>query len=109
MIKCHRVLLITLLLIVASVTFQFVASAIPIISSIRKLNNQFEDGRYSIYDYVYFSPVDGEDDAVKYPLTIWLHGKGSGKFARAQLQWYEFCNWSSDNYQARFENAWTIS
>ena len=71
----------------------------------RKPNNQFEDGRYNSYDYVYFSPVDSEDDAVKYPLTVWLHGKGSGKFARAQLQWYEFCNWSSDEYQARFENA----
>ena len=79
--------------------------AISIIYGSRKLNNQFEDGRYGNYDYVYFSPVDGENDETRYPLTVWLHGKGSGKFARAQLQWYEFCNWSSDEYQARFENA----
>ncbi len=79
--------------------------AFPISVGSRKLNNQFEDGRCNNYDYVYFSPVNGEDDAAKYPLTIWLHGKGSGKFARAQLQWYEFCNWSSDEYQARFENS----
>lgn len=81
------------------------ALALPLSSGNRKLNNQFEDGRYRSYDYVNFSPVKGENDTEKYPLTVWLHGKGSGKFARAQLQWYEFCNWSSDEYQARFENA----
>ncbi len=80
-------------------------SALPISSGDRKLNNQFEDGRYGNYDYVYFSPVEDEADATKYPLTVWLHGKGSGKFARAQLQWYEFCNWSSDEYQQRFADA----
>lgn len=61
----------------------FSAFALPLSSGPRKLNNQFEDGRYGSYDYVYFSPMDGKDDAVKYPLIIWLHGKGSGKFARA--------------------------
>ena len=96
-------LLITIATILPGLTFS--AFALPLSSGPRKLNNQFEDGRYGGYDYVYFSPVDGEKDAVKYPLTVWLHGKGSGKFARAQLQWYEFCNWSSDEYQARFENA----
>ena len=96
-------LLITIATILPGLTFS--AFALPLSSGSRKLNNQFEDGRYGSYDYVYFSPVDGEDDTVKYPLTIWLHGKRSGTFPRAQLQWYEFCNWSSDEYQARFENA----
>lgn len=94
-----------MVVIIISTGFIIPAFALPLSSGTRKLNNQFEDGRYGSYDYVYFSPVDGEDDSVKYPLTIWLHGKGSGEFARAQLQWYEFCNWSSDEYQARFENA----
>lgn len=79
--------------------------ALPLSSDTRKLNNQFDDGRYGSYDYVYFSPVKGEDDDGKYPLTVWLHGRGLSTFPRAQLQWYEFCNWSSDEYQARFENA----
>ena len=79
--------------------------ALPLSSGTRKMNSQFEDWSYNNYDCVYFSPVKEEDDEVKYPLTIWLHGKRSGTFPRAQLQWYEFCNWSSDEYQARFENA----
>lgn len=99
---------VSLLIVNCLILFVFLSSvsgALSILNGDRKLNNQFEDGRYGNYDYVYFSPVEDEADATKYPLTVWLHGKGSGKFARAQLQWYEFCNWSSDEYQARFENA----
>ena len=100
-----RLLYIIIALTIVFPGLVFSAFALSLSSGTRKLNNQFEDDRYGSYDYVYFSPVNGEDDVVKYPLTVWLHGKGSGKFARAQLQWYEFCNWSSDEYQARFENA----
>ena len=100
-----RILCVIIAVVIVLPGLSFTVSALPLSSGSRKLNNQFEDGRYGNYDYVYFSPVDSEEDAVKYPLTVWLHGKGSGKFARAQLQWYEFCNWSSDEYQARFENA----
>ncbi len=100
-----KILCVVMVVIIISTGFIIPAFALPLSFGTRKLNNQFEDGRYGSYDYVYFSPVEDEDDTTKYPLTVWLHGKGSGKFARAQLQWYEFCNWSSDEYQVRFENA----
>ncbi len=76
--------------------------AISITSSRTKLDKQFKNGVCGDYDYVHFSPVKGEDDNTKYPLFIWLHGLNSGTFARAQLQWYGFSNWASDEYQARF-------
>ena len=82
-----------------------IASALPLSDGTAALNRQFLNGKYGSYDYVYFSPVKGEDDAVKYPLTVWLHGRNSGGYARAQLERYEFSNWASDEYQARFENA----
>lgn len=82
-----------------------IASALPLSHGTAALNRQFLNGKYGGYDYVYFSPVKAEDDAVKYPLTVWLHGRNSGGYARAQLERYEFSNWASDEYQARFENA----
>lgn len=82
------------------------AGAIGLSEGKAKLDRQFKNGVYSNdYDYVYFSPVKEEDDTQKYPLLVWLHGMNSGTFARAQLQWYEFSNWASDEYQARFVNA----
>ena len=81
------------------------AFAIPLADGTTKLNKQFQNGKYGDYDYVYFSPVKGEDDAVRYPLMVWLHGRNSGGYQRAQLERYEFSNWASDEYQARFENA----
>lgn len=79
--------------------------AAPLSDGTAALNRQFQNGKYGSYDYVCFSPVKGEDDAVKYPLMVWLHGRNSGGYARAQLERYEFSNWASDEYQARFENA----
>ncbi|MBQ6067838.1 MAG: prolyl oligopeptidase family serine peptidase [Clostridia bacterium] len=81
------------------------AYALPLSDGTAKLNRQFQNGRYGDYDYVFFSPVKGEDDPVKYPLTVWLHGRNSGGYPRAQLERYAFSNWASDEYQARFENA----
>ena len=65
------------------------------------LKEAFADGAYGSYDFVYYSPATG-GDKTKYPLVVWLHGAGSGKSPRAQLAWYHFCNWASDEYQARF-------
>ena len=81
------------------------AYALPLSDGNAKLNRQFLNGQYGDYDYAYFSPVKGEDDAVKYPLMVWLHGRNSGGYPRAQLERYEFSNWASDEYQSRFENA----
>lgn len=85
----------------------FSAFAVSLSEGNSALNAQMLDGKdgSSDIDYVYFSPVKGEDDGTKYPLLVWLHGMRSGQTARAQLQWYEFSNWASDEYQARFANA----
>ena len=68
------------------------------------LDARFLDGKCpGELDYVYFKPEP--KDGVKYPLMIWLHGAKSGDRPRAQLEWYRFSNWASDEYQARFKNA----
>ena len=81
------------------------AFALPLSDGTAALDGTFQDGQYGAYDYVYFSPVKGEEDAVRYPLMVWLHGRTSGSYPRSQLGRYEFSNWASDEYQARFENA----
>ena len=82
------------------------AGALPLADGTSALNAQFKNGQAENgYDYVWFSPVKGETDQTKYPLLVWLHGRQSGKYPRAQLQRYEFSNWASDEYQARFQNA----
>lgn len=68
------------------------------------LNASFQDGAYELgLDYVYYSPKKGDGDRTAYPLLVWLHGMGSGRYPRAQLNWYEFGNWASAEYQARFD------
>ena len=79
--------------------------AVPLSEGNAALNRTFQNGASGEYDYVFFSPVKGEDDSVKYPLMVWLHGRNSGGYPRSQLERYEFSNWASDEYQARFENA----
>ena len=82
------------------------AGAVSLSDGTSLLDRQFKNGVYSSkYDYISFSPVKGENDTQKYPLLVWLHGMKSGSFPRAQLQWYEFSNWASDEYQSRFKNA----
>lgn len=67
------------------------------------LDASFLDGDFSNgFDYVYYSPKKGDNDTTKYPIMVWLHGMQSGKEPRAQLKWYEFSNWASEEYQARF-------
>ena len=83
--------------------FSLPAAAAPLSAGTALLNAQFKDGAVDGgYDYVAFSPVKGETDTAKYPLLVWLHGRQSGAYPRAQLQRYEFSNWASDEYQARF-------
>ena len=96
-------LLLSLLLL--ALTLSSAAYALPLADGTAALNRQFKNGQYGDYDYVYFSPVKDGVDETKYPLMVWLHGRNSGGYARAQLERYEFSNWASDEYQARFENA----
>ena len=82
------------------------AAAMSLSEGTARLDSLFKNGTYGkSYDYVYYSPVREEGDDTKYPLLIWLHGMNSGSFARAQLQGYEFSNWASEEYQARFTNT----
>lgn len=101
--KVIAVVLAALMLLPLAVT----ALAIPLSSGNDELNKQMLDGKIEStgIDYVYYSPVKGEDDNTKYPVLVWLHGMRSGQTKRAQLNWYEFSNWASDEYQSRFENA----
>lgn len=81
------------------------ANAVPLSLSAGKeaLMAQFPDGKCADgLDYVYYSPVISENDSNKYPLVIWLHGRNSGTEMRKQLYSYDFCNWSSEEYQSRF-------
>lgn len=101
--KITAVILAVLMLLPMAVT----AFAIPLSEGSTALDKQMLDGKIDStgVDYVYYSPVKGDGDNTKYPLMIWLHGMRSGQTKRAQLQWYEFSNWASDEYQSRFENA----
>ncbi len=82
------------------------ASAIPLSSGTDALNAQFLDGANTKgHDYVYYSPLKGSNDSTKYPLLIWLHGAGSGKEKRQQLQWYDVVHFASDEYQAKFKQG----
>lgn len=92
-------------LLVLPFLFQF-AGAIGLTAGTEALNAQFTDGEYNEhYDYVSFSPVEGEADTAKYPLLVWLHGTGHSLEPRAQLNNYEFSNFASDEYQSRFADA----
>ncbi len=64
----------------------------------------FEDGEGAL-DYVYFSPVKGEDDTTRYPLILWLHGNASGDYPRHQLYNTDIYKFSTDELQARFKDA----
>ncbi|MBR0510156.1 MAG: hypothetical protein IJJ85_08560 [Clostridia bacterium] len=84
--------------------FSVFGSAVSLYDGMDALNAQFLDGAYPRgMDYVYYSPKKGDADTTKYPLLVWLHGMGSGRVPRAQLNWYEFGNFSSEEFQARFD------
>ena len=100
-----KALSVLLALVLLALPMTVGAYAVPLSDGNTKLNRTFVNGKYGDYDYVSFSPVKGEDDDVKYPLMVWLHGRNSGGYPRAQLERYEFSNWASDEYQSRFENA----
>lgn len=55
-------------------------------------------------DYRYFSPVK-ENDTVKYPLVVWLHGMGNGSSEGVQVTASNVSYWASDEFQARFTNG----
>ena len=62
-----------------------------------------ETDGYSI-DYRYFSPVK-ENDTIKYPLVIWLHGMGDGAKEGRQIEKNDIVKWTSDDFQSRFKDS----
>ncbi len=82
------------------------ANALSIDNGIDELKKQFVfaegpvAGEYSI-DYRYYSPVK-ENDTQKYPVVVWLHGMGDGKYEGAQVERSNIAYWSSDEFQSRF-------
>lgn len=55
-------------------------------------------------DYRYYSPVK-ENDSTKYPLVIWLHGMGNGKYDGRQIETNDIENWTKNRYQRRFKDS----
>lgn len=54
-----------------------------------------------LLDYMYYEPDGGGE----FPLVIWLHGLGHGSFPGDQLNGNEIENWTTRQYQSRFEGA----
>ncbi|MBQ7637595.1 MAG: prolyl oligopeptidase family serine peptidase [Clostridia bacterium] len=101
-----KIIAVVLCVLMMVLCFSAGVSALSLNDGNAALDAAFLDGEYERgFDYVYFSPKKGDDDTVKYPLTVWLHGMKSGTEKRAQLKYYEFSNWASDEYQARFADA----
>ncbi len=96
---------ISLLFVAFGVVPIFSATAgVSIQQGEEKLKEQFIHSKASL-DYVYYSPVKNENDSVKYPLVVWLHGNSSGDYAGHQLDNCNIANWSSQEYQSRFEGT----
>ena len=94
------VICILLLLSFAS----FGAFAVSINDGMDAMCEQFQSGE-SRLDYVFYSPVKDEDDTTKYPLVVWLHGNASGNYPGHQARNSCIYNWTSEEYQARFEGT----
>lgn len=80
------------------------ASAASLSQGTEAIRATFEEGK-TVLDYVYFSPVKGENDDTKYPLVLWLHGNSSGDYPGHQLVNTDIHKFASDEYQARFKDA----
>ena len=98
-----------MILLFSSCVIPSFARGVSINDGADALRAQFVSGKgpkadgYAI-DYSYYSPVKS-GDTTKYPLVIWLHGKGDGAYKGKQVQKSNMCNWVSGEYQSRFEGA----
>ena len=77
--------------------------AAPLSAGQDALRAEFRSGDDGGLDYRYFAPSGA--DGAPYPLVVWLHGIASGNYEGDQIDSYDFCNWASDEFQARFEGA----
>ena len=83
----------------------FASSAMSIDEGLDALRTQFYHDDSSPLDYVAYSPVKSENDTKKYPLVVWLHGNSSGDYPGHQVNNSCIANWSSEEYQSRFEGV----
>lgn len=81
------------------------ASALSKKAGLNALQNLFEDGKGSYFDYVFYSPVKSDYDTTKYPLIVWLHGQFSGEYPRKQLYNCDIALWAADENQAKIKGT----
>ncbi len=96
-------LFLCMLMILSSASY-FTALGASLSEGTEAIYETFEDGKAAL-DYVYFSPVKGEDDTTKYPLVLWLHGNSSGDYPGHQLRNSDIHKFASDELQSRFVDA----
>ena len=100
-------LILCILILIPFAVLPFSTSAVGVSLSQGKdaLIEQWEKGEAYGLDYRAYSPVKDETDNTKYPLVVILHGKYSGSFEGEQLTGSDFYNWSSSEYQSRFQDT----
>lgn len=98
---------ISVFLSVICLLFCFVpaSQALSKSAGLSALQNLFEDGQGSYFDYVYYSPVKDDFDTTKYPLIVWLHGQFSGEYKRKQLYNCDVALWAADENQAKIKGT----
>lgn len=102
--KLKKILCVILSVLMLGSVFITTAYAYDPHESYTSIKTKFIDGE-SLLDYCYFSPVKGEDDNLKYPLIVWLHGNKSGDYKRHQLNNCRAGFWACEEAQAQFNNG----
>ena len=98
-------LALCLMLLISFATISSSAIDVSLSQGKDALIAQWQKDKAYGFDYRAYSPVTGEDDTTKYPLVVMLHGKYSGTTEGEQLIATEFYNWSSTEYQSRFQDT----
>lgn len=95
---------LSVLVLLSCIGLAFSAGAMIASKGTDALRTQFKSGEAAL-DYVYYEPTKKNAAGIKYPLVVWIHGNGSGDYPGHQLDNCAIAYWSSDEYQARFQNA----
>lgn len=98
-------LLLSAVMIISVFAIGACAAGVSIHQGKDALVAQWQKGEGRGLDYRAYSPVTDENDTNGYPLVVMLHGKYSGTNEGEQLTATEFYNWSSSEFQSRFNNA----
>ena len=110
MMKIRKLISVLLALMMLLSCFAISASAVSLDDGLSALRGQWSRGNgpkkggYDI-DYSFYSPKKSDDDPTKYPLVVFMGGATEGKSKGHELEANNFAYWSSEEYQARFEDA----